>query len=266
MEQIKDFFSDLIHMQLISSVIVIAISIILYECIAHFLRKREKSSNLKMFKSKKGKTYYRLIISVIRYVFIIVTILVLLQINGVNVSSMLAGVGIMGVVIGFAIQDALKDFVKGFDIISDSYYNVGDVIKFKDIEGKVLSIGLKTTKLEDLKTNNIISISNRNIEQVEVVSGYIDIHIPMPYEVPLAKAENAVKDIIKLVKEAEFIEGCEYKGVSNLEDSSITYMIRSTCNPEKKLQARRNVLRCILVGLEKNNIDVPYNQIDVHQK
>ena len=266
MDKVKEFFSNVMHTQLISSIAVVIISVVVYECIAHFLRKREKSSNLKMLKSKKGKTYYRLIISVMRYIFIIVTLLILLQVNGVNVSSMLAGVGIMGVVIGFAIQDALKDFVKGFDIISDSYYNVGDVIKFKDIEGKVLSIGLKTTKIEDIKTLNVISISNRNIEQVEVVAGVLNISIPMPYEVDLKRAEKAVDNIIKDIMEDELINSCEYKGVTDLADSSINYLIQAKCNPEKKLQARRNVLRCILVGLEKNNINVPYNQIDVHQK
>ena len=266
MDQIKDFFNNLMHMQFISSIIVVVISVVLYECIAHFLRKREKNSNLKMFKSKKGKTYYRLIISVLRYVFIIVTILILLQVNGVNVSSMLAGVGIMGVIIGFAIQDALKDFVKGFDIISDSYYNVGDVIKFKDIEGKVLSIGLKTTKIEDIRTNNIISISNRNIEQVEVVSNVINISIPMPYEVEVKKAEKIINSIVESIFEDELIDSCEYKGVTDIADSSINYLIQAKCNSDKKLQARRNVLRCVLVGLEKNKIQVPYNQIDIHQK
>lgn len=266
MDQIKDFFNNLMHMQFISSIIVVVISVVLYECIAHFLRKREKNSNLKMFKSKKGKTYYRLIISVLRYVFIIVTILILLQVNGVNVSSMLAGVGIMGVIIGFAIQDALKDFVKGFDIISDSYYNVGDVIKFKDIEGKVLSIGLKTTKIEDIRTNNIISISNRNIEQVEVVSNVINISIPMPYEVEVKKAEKIINSIVESISEDELIDSCEYKGVTDIADSSINYLIQAKCNSDKKLQARRNVLRCVLVGLEKNKIQVPYNQIDIHQK
>ncbi|MBR2705211.1 MAG: mechanosensitive ion channel family protein [Clostridia bacterium] len=266
MEQFKEFFSNLMHMQFISSIVVVVISIILYECIAHFLRKREKSSNLRMFKSKKGKTYYKLIISVIRYIFIIVTVLILLQVNGVNVSSMLAGVGIMGVIIGFAIQDALKDFVKGFDIISDSYYNVGDVIKFKDIEGKVLSIGLKTTKIEDIRTLNVISVSNRNIEQVEVVSNILNISIPMPYEVEVKKAEKVVKSISENIAEDELINSCEYKGVTDLAESSINYLIQAKCNSENKLQARRNILRCILVGLEKNNIHVPYNQIDVHQK
>lgn len=266
MDQIKEFFSNLMHMQFISSIVVVVISVVLYGCIAHFLRKSEKNNNLKMFKSKKGKTYYRLIISVIRYVFIIITLLILLQVNGVDVSSMLAGVGILGVIVGFAIQDALKDFVKGFDIISDSYYNVGDVIKFKDIEGKVLSIGLKTTKIEDIRTSNIISISNRNIEQVEVVSGLIGISIPMPYEVDLKKAEKIVEEIVELIKADKLIDNCVYKGVTELADSSINYLIQAKCNPERKLQARRNMFRCILIVLENNKIQIPYNQVDVHQK
>ena len=155
MENIKDFIDSVMQMQVLSSIIVVVISFIIYECISHFLTKKEKSSNLKMFKTKKGKTYYRLIKSLIRYVFILVTILILLQVNGINVSSMLAGVGIVSVIIGFAIQDALKDIVKGFDIVADSYYNVGDVIRYKDYEGKVLLIGVKTTKIEELKTSNI---------------------------------------------------------------------------------------------------------------
>jgi len=266
MENFKEFLEKIMQMQIINSVIVVVISFFVYECISHFLSGKEKSSNLKMFKSKKGKTYYRLIKSLIRYVFILVTILILLQVNGVNVSSMLAGVGIVSVIIGFAIQDALKDIVKGFDIVSDSYYSVGDVIRYKDIEGKVILVGIKTTKIEDLKTSNIMSISNRNIELVEVVSSNIYINIPMPYDIPLKKAEKIVNDIVELSKSTELIEDCEYKGVNDLGESSICYLIRATCNPIQKLQARRNILRNILTIFEKNNIQVPYNQLDVHQK
>lgn len=266
MENIKDFIDSVMQMQVLSSIIVVVISFIIYECISHFLTKKEKSSNLKMFKTKKGKTYYRLIKSLIRYVFILVTILILLQVNGINVSSMLAGVGIVSVIIGFAIQDALKDIVKGFDIVADSYYNVGDVIRYKDYEGKVILIGVKTTKIEELKTSNIISISNRNIEQVEIVSNYVYVDIPMPYDVPLKNAEKIVDEIVKLNKSTELIEDCEYKGVNNLTDSSINYQVKITCNPTQRLQARRNVLRNILTVYEKNNIQVPYNQLDVHQK
>lgn len=266
MEYFRSFAEKIVHAQFINSAIVVFISILLYKFVTHFFNVKEKNSNLRMFKSKKGKTYYKLIKSLIRYVFIIVTVLVLLQINGVNVSSMLAGVGIIGVIVGFAVQDALKDIVKGIDIISDSYYHVGDVIKFKDIEGKVLSIGIKTTKIEDIRSQNNISISNRNIDQVEVVSNYIYVDIPMPYEVSVVRAEDVIKDITDLITADSLIEECTYNGVNNLGDSSVKYQIKITCNPLQKLQVRRNVLRDILIGLENNGISVPYNQIDVHQK
>lgn len=266
MENIRNIAEKIIHAQFVNSVIIVVVSILLYKFVTHFFSVKEKNSNLKMFKSKKGKTYYKLIKSLIRYIFIIVTALVLLQVNGVNVSSMLAGVGIIGVIVGFAVQDALKDIVKGIDIISDSYYHVGDVIKFKDIEGKVLSIGIKTTKIEDIKTQNVISISNRNIDQVEIVSDFIYVDIPMPYEVSITKAEQVIVDIVELIKSDELIEECVYNGVNNLDDSCIKYQIKNTCNPAQKLPARRAVLRYIILGLEQNGISVPYNQIDVHQK
>ena len=222
---------------------------------------------LKVFaNNKKRKTYLRMLRSIIGATIVIVVILIVLQLFGINVSSMLAGVGIIGVIVGFAVQDALKDIVKGIDIISDSYYHVGDVIKFKDIEGKVLSIGIKTTKIEDIKNQNNISISNRNIDQVEVVSNYIYVDIPMPYEVSVVRAEDVITDIIDLIRADKLIDECTYNGVNNLDDSSIKYQIKITCNPIQKLQVRRNVLRHILIGLENNGISVPYNQLDVHQK
>ena len=131
---------------------------------------------------------------------LLVTVIVLLQINGVNVSSMLTGVGILSVIIGFAVQDVLKDMIKGFDIISDKYFQVGDVIKYKEIEGKVLAIGLKTT--------NVISIANRNIEQVEVVSNAINTFIPVPYEVSIENAEKAMSDIVNNIKQMDDVDDC----------------------------------------------------------
>ena len=180
--------------------------------------------------------------------------------------SMLAGVGIISVIIGFSVQDALKDIIKGFDIISDEYYQVGDVIKYGEIEGKVLSVGIKTTKIEDVKSFNIISISNRNIEQVEVVSHLINIDIPMPYELKVNEAEEVIMEIVTLVNSLENVEKCEYRGINDLADSSVKYQIKVYCKPIEKLQVRRDSLRCILIELEKNNISVPYNQLDVHQK
>ena len=88
----------------------------------------------------------------------------------------------------------------------------------------------------------------------------------MPYEVPIKTAEKVINQIILAANETEFVQDAEYKGVTELTDSSIKYLLKITCLPEKRLQARRDSLRAILLVLAKNNIEVPYNQIDVHQK
>ncbi len=252
--------------KIINSIIIIAFSIIFYKIIIYILDKGEKKENLKLLSSKKSKTYIKLVKSLIRYVFIALTTLMVLQANGIDVSSVLAGVGVLGVVFGLAIQDWLKDIIRGSSILSDNYFVVGDVVKYKDIEGKVLVIGLKTTKIQDIRTSNIISIANRNIEEVEVVSDYIYITIPMPYEVSVEKAEKTVEKIVKKIEAQENVESSRYLGVNDLADSSIKYLIEIKCNPLKKLQARRDALKISLEEMAKDGIEVPYNQLDIHQK
>ena len=251
--------------RIILSVITIAISVILYNVLVHILEKGNKKEN-QILEHKKKATYIRLIKNIGRYFFIFITLAVILQIFGINITSMIAGVGILGIIVGFAIQDALKDIIKGFDIISDSYYQVGDVIKYKDVTGKVFSIGLKTTKLQDVYTLNMVSISNRNIDQVEVVSNLININIPFPYELKVNDVEKVVSEITKDIKKEEKVDDCEYRGIQELADSSIKYQIKVYCNPTDKVQVRRDCLRIVMLKLEKNNISVPYNQIDIHQK
>ena len=253
-----------LYNSILYSLITIAISLVLYQFITNIFD--EKNTKFRIFKSKKSRTYIRMLKSIFKYILIIITFLVILQINGINVSSMLAGVGIASVIVGFAIQDVLKDMIKGLDILSDQYFQVGDVIKFNDIEGKVKAIGLKSIKVKDVRTFNIISISNRNIEQVEVVSNLINIDVPIPYEVKLKEAEKAIDDILEEIRNIEGVDKCEYRGVNDLAASSINYQIKVYCKPILKVQMRRDALRCVLVGLDKNNIDVPYQQIDIHNK
>ena len=263
---ISKYLNNDLLIMIFKSLFSILISIIIYNVFVMIIGSSINRGGLGKLSTKKKATYLKMLKSIIRYVLIVINVLVILKIFGINITSMLAGVGIIGIIIGFAIQDALKDIIKGIDIIADNYYHVGDVIKYGDITGKVLSIGLKTTKLEDVYTFNIVSISNRNIEKVEIVSNLINIDIPISYDVKLVDAEEAVKDIVETIKAHKKVINCEYRGVNDLADSSIKYQIKVYCNPINKVQIRRDSLRYILVGLDKYHLSVPYNQIDVHQK
>lgn len=247
------------------SVIVIIFSLIIYRIITRFLNSKEKK-NSKILSDKKNKTFIRMLKSVVGYLLGIITVLMILQIYGVNVNSMLAGVGIASIVVGFALQDAMKDIFRGFGIISDGYYEIGDVIKYGDNVGQVISISLQTTKIQDMNTTNIVSIANRNIDQVEKVSGYVYIPVPMPYDIKLSKAESIMEEIVKKIQKRDNIASAAYQGISDITSSSLNYQLYITCDPINKLQARRDVLHIIVETLEEKKIEIPHNQLDIHTK
>ena len=266
MDFINDIIKDGLIIKLILSLVVIIFGVIIYVVVSNLIFNKFKNSNKDIFKSKRGNTYLKILKNISKYILILIIVLIIFHIFGINISSMLAGVGIVSIIIGFAIQDALKDIIKGIDIISDNYYRVGDVIKYEGITGKVINIGLKTTKIEDVYNKNVISISNRNIELVEVESDVININIPMPYEVSVIDSEKAINDIVKDINKIKDVNSCEYCGVNELASSSINYLIKVHTNPLFKVQIRRDALRIVLLDLDKHDISVPYNQIDVHQK
>ena len=127
MKLLEDIISNIWFQRAFWSVVVILLNILIYHIIARLLTNKE-SKNSKILSSKKNKTFIRMLKSLIGSVLGILTVLTILQIFGINVSSMLAGVGIASIVIGFALQDALKDIIRGFEIVSDGFYEIGVVI------------------------------------------------------------------------------------------------------------------------------------------
>ncbi|MBR0351557.1 MAG: mechanosensitive ion channel family protein [Clostridia bacterium] len=259
-ETIKKIFSN----NIVQSCLIILISIFIYEALNRLIFKKAKLKNSKM--SNRNKTYIKLLSSIVKYVLIILTFIIILKINGVNVDSLLAGAGIVGIIVGFAVQDALKDIIRGMTIVSDNYFSVGDVVKYKDIVGRVISTTINTTKIEDLKTFNIVSIANRNIEEIEVVSNSIDIMVPLSYELPIEKAEAVVNEMVEIIRKIEEVTECNYRGVANLKESNIDYMINIRTQPALYRIITRKANGIVLSVLEKNHIEVPYNQLDIHQK
>ena len=220
----------------------------------------------KVFSNKKRKTYLRMLRSIICAAVLIIAVLTVLQLLGVNVTSMLAGVGIASIVIGFALQDALKDIFRGLEIVADDYYDIGDVIKYNDNMGKVLSINLRTTKIQDFNSMNIVSIANRNIECVEVLTGYIYLPVPLPLRIKPEGAKLIMAEIAKEIQKLPNVSTAINQGVSNITNSSLNYQLQITCDPINQLQARRDSLGVVVDVLAAHKILLPYSQIDIHTK
>ena len=262
----EEFLSSIMTKEKYVSVAIIIIGAIIYflskKIIKRIITKNEKNHKL----DNRKKTYIKLFNNALKYILIIVVTVIILQVNGVNVSSIVASLGLISVIAGFALQDALKDIIMGINIVINDYFSVGDVLKIGDVEGKVIEIGLKSTRMKDINNSNILVISNRNISEALNLSEQLDIDIPLPYEEKITKIEEVIYKIIEQISKLENVIKVEYKGLNEFADSAIYYKLRIFCKPEFKPQTKRDANRIIKLELDENNICIPYKQIDIHNK
>lgn len=203
-------------------------------------------------------------LSIVEAIVIVIAILCILEVNGIQVTSLLAGLGVASAVVGFAMQDILKDVFMGAHIARDHFYEIGDVVRYGDVEGVVTDFNLRTTKLRCIDDNNIVSISNRNIAEITKISDQVFLYIPFSY----TEDTKTTQDILaKACQKAETIEGinsCTNLGLNNLNDSSVEWKIRIVCPPKNKPDLRRKALLVIYDTITEAGIKVPFNQLDVH--
>lgn len=268
----KEFLLSIMNKNIYVSIAAVLVGISLYIIVKHttdrLLEKnkenRENKENKKI--NRKKRTYIKLFKNIFKYIIIIFVSIVILQVNGVNVTSIIAGLGLVSVIAGLALQDALKDIITGFNIIVDDYYSVGDVLKINGIEGKVIELGLKATKLKDINNGNMYVIANRNINDALTMSNQLYIEIPLPYEEKVEKMEKILEEIVKKIAEIENVEEAKYLGLGEFGDSAIIYKIKILIKPEERMKVKRDANRIIKLELEKNKIEIPYMQVEVHSR
>lgn len=104
----------------------------------------------------------RLLVTAVLFAIAIVLILSNL---GVNVTGLLAGLGVGGIAIGLAAQGIFRDLFAALSILLDRPFVVGDVIRFGDVTGRVTTIGLKTTRIRSLDGEEVIMSNDKLLDQ-----------------------------------------------------------------------------------------------------
>lgn len=224
--------------------------------------RRDKKRN-----HKKEDTVINLIKSVFKYLIIIVVVLLILEVYGINTTSILASLGIVGVVVGLAFQDTMKNMLAGVFIIFDNRYNVGDVVKINEFTGTVKSLGLQTTKLKAV-TGEVFTISNSAIESV---TNYTEndtllvIELGVGYKTDISHLERVLKKLNAKIRKIENVKGdLELLGVDSFSSSEIVYKISVLCKPYTHFAVKREILKLVKIEFDKEEIEIPYTQIDLH--
>lgn len=248
------------------SIAIVILGVVIYTVIKRTINKLLEKDKRTNKLDRKGITVFKLFTSIAKYVIMLIAIVLILQVYGVNVNSLVAGLGIVSVIAGLAIQDPLKDMITGINIVSDEYFSLGDVIKIDDVEGKVIEIGVRTTKIKDIITGNICVIANRNISKALKISDELYLDVPLSYEDDTTKTEEVLRTAAEQIQKLQHVNAAKYIGINEFADSCIKYKMKILCKPEFKPQIKRDANRIIKSELDKNGFSIPYPQLTIHQR
>lgn len=215
---------------------------------------------------KRKTTIVSMIKNIIKYIIAIIIIIMILNLYGVNTTSIIASLGAVSVIIGLAFQDIIKDFLAGVFIIFDNEYAVGDYVKINDFTGEVVSLGLKTTKIKAY-SGEIMSLSNSSFTEVinyNLNNTNLVLYIPVSYDVKLEKVEDILKNALDELKSSnKDVYKVDLLGVDSFEDSCLKYAVVVECKAMTQYGIKRTALKLIKKAFDKNNINIPYNKLDV---
>ncbi len=265
-QSINKILETVISNKVYLSIAIIIIGTVIYKVVEKtingLLERDKKNQRL----DRKSKTVFGLATNIVKYIIFVISIVLILQIHGVNVNSLLAGLGLVSVIAGLAIQDPIKDIISGMRIVSDEFFSIGDVVRIDDIEGKVIELDIRVTKIKDLKTGNIYTIANRNISRALKISDELYINVPISYEDKPELIEKIIDEIVQIIQKVENVNDAQYIGIGSFEESCIIYKIKIMCKPEHKLAVGRTANGIIKLELDKNNISIPYPQLTIHHE
>jgi len=219
-------------------------------------------------KKKKNQMIKDLLNSIVKYIGVIAGIFLILNAWGVNTPTLLAGAGIIALAVSFGAQGLIEDIISGLFIIFEKQFLVGDVIEINDFRGTVISMGIRITKIEDIR-GDIKLINNSEIRGAINTSSHLSFavcEVSISYDEDIKKVEEILHTELPKVKDSikEIAEGPFYRGVQALSDSSVVLQVYAKTKEANRLQVQRELNRAVKIIFDENNIKIPFPQLVIH--
>lgn len=184
----------------------------------------------------RGETVFKLIRSFLNYAMFIGAVCVSLSFLGVDTTTLLASLGLMSLAISLGAKDIVADILAGLSLVFERTYYVGDIVQIGDFKGRVLEIGVRSTKLMS-GTQDIKIICNHEIGSVINCSkqnSICTVKICLPVTTSIDEVKRLLEDELALVakKNPHITKGPHYDGILEFVDDSMVISI-SAEGPEE---------------------------------
>lgn len=187
-----------------------------------------------------------------------------------DITTLLAGAGIVGLAIGFGAQGLVSDVVTGFFILLEQQIDVGDYVTVAGKDGVVEEVGLRTTKLRGMD-GTLHFVPNREITNVSNHSrgnmrALVDIGVS--YNDDIDKATQILQQVCEriAVEDENIVEGPDVIGVQAFGASEVVLRVIGKTKNGEQWAVERNLRKAIKEAFDQNGIEIPFpHQVHINK-
>ncbi|MEH6530393.1 MAG: small-conductance mechanosensitive channel MscS [Photobacterium frigidiphilum] len=246
---------------LVSAVLILFIGNIIVKTIANGVAKVLRKKDM-------DEAVVEFLHSLVRYLLFVIVLIAALGRLGIQTASVVAVIGAAGLAIGLALQGSLSNFAAGVLIVAFRPFKSGDYVEIGGVAGSVESIQIFQTilttpdnKMVVVPNGAVISSAITNYSRHE--TRRIDFVIGVSYNADLKKT----KEVLTRVVEADprvLKDPAPTIGVVALADSSVNFVVRPWVKTGDYWTVYFDLLQAIKEELDKEDIGIPFPQMDVH--
>jgi small conductance mechanosensitive channel len=210
----------------------------------------------------------RTIVSSAHNVVLALALLIALSQLGISLGPLLAGLGVIGFILGFAMQDSLSNFAAGLMILFYRPYDVGDLVEIGGVFGKVEHMSMVSTSVLTLDNQKLVvpnskiwgdvikNVTDQNVRRVDMTFG-------ISYSDDIPQAERVLGDI--LAQHERVLNDPEpMVHLHTLGESSVDFIVRPWVKTDDYWDVYWDVTRSVKMRFDAEGISIPFPQRDVH--
>ena len=247
--------------------VVILILFFVFKIVAGIVAQLAKKA-LSTPKIKASSLLKDFIVGIVRKLVMAVGLLVILAQLGIDIAPILAGLGVAGFVLGFALQDTLANFAAGLMILFYRPYDVGDVVTAGGVTGSVDAMSLVSTTVKTPDNQRLIvpnsAIWGGVIQNVTAnPTRRVDLVFGIGYDDDMAKAEGILAELVEKHDKC-LADPAPNIRVHELADSSVNFIVRPWAKTSDYWDVYWDLTRQVKEAFDREGISIPYPQQDVH--
>ncbi|MEE0884168.1 MAG: mechanosensitive ion channel [Faecalimonas sp.] len=269
--RLTKYISDKIP-ELIDFAIGVVLALLVFWIGTKIIKWIRKIIRISMEKGNVDKGVRQFVDSLVKFLLYAILIFSIGSKFGLDTTSVAAALASCGVAIGLALQGSLSNFAGGVLILVLKPFVVGDYIveDNKGREGTVKEIQLFYTKLLTVDNKTVIipngTLANTSLTNVTAQDRRrLDLSVGISYDADLKKAKELIEGLFRADEDILKEEGI-HVFVDNLGDSSVVIGARGWVEKDAYWTTKWRLTENIKLTLDKNGIEIPFNQVVVHVK